>query len=548
MPNEFQQIQKRIHTALTKFSDKLKPIEQSMYDEVMAEVQRYDKTSNGYIGATVRNMGITTSIKNKILKLVLTDKYKAEAKTFLKAFNDVTKLQNEYWKATEASFSPTPILREIRDQALYTTADKLGEAGIGVNIGDKVVDILRTNITTGGTYASLRTQLKTALTQTATPSLLSRYVGQITTDSIHQYNAQYTQQVSSDLGYVWYAYAGSDLQTTRPFCNAMTDFRYFHVSEIPRLLRGEGLTYVDKYTNQTKPVAINPKTKLPQGMIEGTTPENFFIRRGGYQCGHQIRPVNEKLVPLEIRNRVYASADYAAWAGKNVKKPKTDTKAKQEKTQEQIVKKVKAQTPPKTAAPVDSRPRFKEGQIYEAQKAVYNEFQKLSSDERYGIKAYTGSNYYTWNKYLRQDRVKDMDENKQKEIRATDMALRKLPVYLGEVRRGMKFLYNNEDEMRAFDALNKEYQIGNVSTEKGFLSTTTQSTPSFGSRYSEVHHTIILHIKGKNGVPVEQVTSISGEDEVLFPTKTKMLVTNRTETMKGGYNNTKIIEVWLTEL
>jgi len=67
-----------------------------------------------------------------------------------------------------------------------------------------------------------------------------------------------------------------------------------------------------------KKVEIYDKTGLPQGMIPGTNPENFFIRAGGYNCQHSIRPVSETLVkssaPDEY-NRIINSAVYKRWKG-----------------------------------------------------------------------------------------------------------------------------------------------------------------------------------------------------------------------------------------
>lgn len=338
-PSEaYKSIEQRIYGALKSFEDKIPALNDELGSYLLEEIGRFDRYTGGKLKPTVKNMNILTSIKNKMLRIILNEKYVDQAREFMRSYNDISTLQNEYWKLNERTFKPTPILREIKNLAITTTADKLGEAGIGVGVGDKIMDILRTNITSGGTLRQLREQLTVATQDTETPSILRRYLTQVTTDSINQYNAQYTQQVSNDLGYQWYAYQGSDIKTTRPFCNAMTDFRYFHVSEIPRLLRAEGLTYENPKTGNREAVPINKKTGLPNGMIEGTTPENFFIRRGGFQCQHSIRPVSERLVPLDIRNRVYNSPEYQQWASKNIAKPKTTVKEKQEETKTKIDK------------------------------------------------------------------------------------------------------------------------------------------------------------------------------------------------------------------
>lgn len=252
-----------------------------------------------------------SSVRNKLVKIVLNDEYVKDVKEYIKSFNQVTTLQNEYWKVIDDKFTPRVLLKEIRNQAITDTVSKLTEAGIGTNIADSITDILRTNITSGGSYKKLEQQLRDSIMNNRTgEGILEKYTKQITTDSLNQYSAQYTQSVSEDLGAEWFQYQGSDIKTTRCFCDAMTDQPYFHISEVPRLLRAEDL-YCD---NGKKKVAIYDKTKLPMGMIAGTDASNFFVRRGGYNCGHQIRPVlREASVPLDVRNRVYQTAEYKLW-------------------------------------------------------------------------------------------------------------------------------------------------------------------------------------------------------------------------------------------
>jgi hypothetical protein len=92
----------------------------------------------------------------------------------------------------------------------------------------------------------------------------------------------------------------TDIETTRCFCDKMTDKNYFHISEVPEVLKGLGCD-------------IYKKTGLPYGMIDGTNPENFFIRAGGWNCRHSIHPVAERQVPKNIRDEVYATPAYISW-------------------------------------------------------------------------------------------------------------------------------------------------------------------------------------------------------------------------------------------
>lgn len=312
---DFNDILKEIDGAIKSFNKGIPAAQKAMYQELAKELRRLDLNGDK-IKTTVFNLKVIQSIKNKLTKFILNNDYLSDVKEFVKSFNTVTRLQNEYWKGVESKFKPTPLLKEIGRQAISDTVTQLTESGIGANITDAITDILRTNITSGGSYKALNAQLLESLTDTQkSDGLLTRYSKQITNDSIQQYNRQYTQQVAAGLGMDWYAYQGSDIRTTRPFCDAMTDLRYFHVSEVPRLLRAEDLYYL-KDGKKTK-VPIYERTGLPAGLIEGTNAENFFVRAGGYNCGHAIRPVPERNVPLEVRDRVYNTTAYQRWKSNN---------------------------------------------------------------------------------------------------------------------------------------------------------------------------------------------------------------------------------------
>jgi hypothetical protein len=317
---EFRDIIKRIDKAINRFNKLIPRMEREMFNDIQEQVKRLD-TSNGKVKTTVANLRIIASIKAKLLKLILTPEYIKEVKEFAKAFNDVTRIQNEYWKQVETAFKPKTFLKEIRNQAISDTVAKLTESGIGSTIQEQVTNILRTNITTGGSYAALTDQLRESILTTDTDGLLQRYAKQITTDSLNQYSAQYTQAVSNDLGFEWYSWQGSEIMTSRPFCQAMVENnRYFHISQVPNLLKGldaqgNKLEYIDNKTEEEKKVEIYSRTGLPHGFIPGTNAANFFVNRGGYMCAHIPRPVSERLVPIDVKEKVFATQAYKQWKG-----------------------------------------------------------------------------------------------------------------------------------------------------------------------------------------------------------------------------------------
>ena len=307
----YNAILKEIRKAITKFNRNIPKAQRDMFDAISEEITRLDLYDDGRVRTTAKNLSILASIKNKMLKVIVTPEYRQSVKEFVAAFNTVTSLQNAYWKEQETTFTPRPILKALRKQAITDTVNKLTESGIGVNVGERITEMLKASITTGGSYKKLTASLRDGLLNTEQKGYLDRYAKQVTIDGLNQYSAQYNNIVASDLGYEWYKYDNTDIETTRPWCDAMTDQPYFHVSEIPRLLRAEGLYYY-KDGVKTK-VELNSKTGLPAGMIPGTDASTFFVNRGGYNCGHQIRPVAERQVPVEVVAKVKATPAYQAW-------------------------------------------------------------------------------------------------------------------------------------------------------------------------------------------------------------------------------------------
>lgn len=311
----FKTIINGIDDAIATFIEQIPASQTDMLEALDVELRKLD-LHDGRIKPTVSNIKIASNIKSKLLKVILTDSYKGQVKQFLKAFNEITKLQNSYWKSVEKTFKPSSILKQIKQIAIQDTATKLMEAGLESNVAQPIKDILTANVTQGGSYKQLQSALKEAVTTTETsPGLLDRYTKQVTVDSVNQYNRNYTQIVSSDLGYEWYAYQNTLINTSRPFCMAMHNIRYFHISQIPDLLKAKGLYYTDKKGKRVK-VRLNPKTGLPDGMYPTTNVSNFLTLLGGYNCGHQAGPVSANLVKMQapdLYNEVINSAAYKRW-------------------------------------------------------------------------------------------------------------------------------------------------------------------------------------------------------------------------------------------
>jgi hypothetical protein len=311
---DFKALIQLITQAVDQFNSQIPGIQKKMLDDLLLLTKKLN-TKGDTIEIGAANLRLLSNVKSKLQRILLNEKYIGSVKGYIGNFDKVIDLQNKYFRSLESTFQPPQLVREIKKQAIESVVNSLTENGLNANIVDRIHDILRKATTAGGSYATLTKQLTDFITSNQSgEGQLLRYTKQITTDALNQFSGQYTQLVTADLGFEWYRYSGSNIETSRPFCLACTDRKFFHISQLPRVLKGD----FDEFREREG--KINRKTDLPEGMISGTDVSNFMTNRGGYNCGHQWRPLSEELVPREIRLEVYATQEYRTWARINGRK------------------------------------------------------------------------------------------------------------------------------------------------------------------------------------------------------------------------------------
>lgn len=290
-----QRIVSKIDSAIDDFNEGIPSVQREIDSEIRLLIKSLDMNGK-FIKNSVQNIRLLSKLRSKIESIVLNDSYKKKVEQFAQTFNTVATLQNLYFTSLDKRFTPNKILGAIKEDAISATIRSLTEGGINANLTSGIEDILRTYIRNGGEYVDLVDRMKTFISgNNNVPGYLTRYARQVTIDSIQQYNAAYNHAISAELDYEWYMYIGSNITTTREFCQKMTKKKYFHKSELPEILKGR----IDG-----QQVRINPKTDLWYGAYEDTSEKNFNDRRGGYQCRHQIYAVASTIVPIELKQAI----------------------------------------------------------------------------------------------------------------------------------------------------------------------------------------------------------------------------------------------------
>lgn len=289
-----------IEANITAFNESMPAVQKQAYKEVLNLMSDLDKYSDGTVKASVKNVKLIAKIKQRLQEVIIDGSYNKRLKKLLETYDEITKLQNQYFSATVQQFTVPAVLAELQKQAIDITIESLGEQGMNVNVINPVRDILNKNITTGGKVADMTEEVRAYLLgDQETDGRLAKYAKQITTDALNQYSANYNKVISDDLGFEWYRYSGSLRKTSRELCVKLIEAKkgcmpYIHKSQIQDIVNG----YICG-----ERVAIYKKTGLPQGMIAGTNASNFFVNRGGYSCNHQLTGVPSSFVPKELKDK-----------------------------------------------------------------------------------------------------------------------------------------------------------------------------------------------------------------------------------------------------
>lgn len=292
-----KQISDLVESSAGKFNDTIPALQQRVLDEMFLLLKNLDLKGD-QISATVRNVRIIGDINRKLQKIIFDEGYSKQVENYLKSYNQIATLQNQYFSTLIEGFKPSKVLQAIKEQSIQFTLDGLTEAGLTSNVIDPIKGILQKSITTGGSYKELTENLRVNLTNTDEgDGVMSRYLKTYTTTSVSQYSRNYSQTVAEGLSFRWYRYVGSNTETTRCFCLAMTKKEFFHKSEIQDILAGK----FEEFREDS--CSLNSKTGLPEGMIKGTNLSNFMTYAGGWNCQHSIFPVPDSMVPKELRDK-----------------------------------------------------------------------------------------------------------------------------------------------------------------------------------------------------------------------------------------------------
>lgn len=316
---DYKNIIETIDGAASQFESCTTVSEKILFEAAMNAARELDyDPKTGKIKTTTANIARLARIKAKLNDAATSNIYLQGVRKLAETFGAIHDEQLQYFRSNFAA--KTLDEKSVRDKyaalrkaTIENTIEGLTGQGLQTNVTDAISRMLMTAVTSGEKYADLAEQLHQELisSQGKTGSL-ARYASTYATTAMTQYAGQQNRMFTDDLDIKWFRYVGSTIETTRRFCELLTKKEYIHISEIPEILKGR-ITIGD----ELKTCPINPKTELPYGLIEGTTPENFAVNVGGWNCRHQLVPIAAEAVPKNIREKIEKKTPEQEWWEKN---------------------------------------------------------------------------------------------------------------------------------------------------------------------------------------------------------------------------------------
>lgn len=235
---------------------------------------KFPNDEAGKIAYNERTQEIINNMTSDFQKYLGKSEYKNLVSSLLKDFDEVIlnnqTIQNELSNLT-LSKEVLAAINEQKQLVVNATTSYLSASGINANVIFPIQKTLLENAAFGYTQDTFIKRMKERiLGNEELGGTIERYVGQISRDSLYQFDGTINQIIASEYGLNGYRYVGSTVKDTRPQCKRWISKKVLKESELAQ--------------------EIAWAYKNGSGMIPNTTKEKFIIYRGGYNCRHRAIP------------------------------------------------------------------------------------------------------------------------------------------------------------------------------------------------------------------------------------------------------------------
>lgn len=248
-------------------------IENAIFNAVNKKVATMDQ-EDGEIKFDPGNLLILNELVFIIANSIQNSRYPSNVKSYTSYFTTVKNynldIQNQLNGFSIEELDE--IASTIEAQTINQIIVNLTGQGITSSFIDPLVQLIYKNIVSGTNIDQLKNAIETFIKSNEQRlGQFKRYVTQIARDALHQYDGAINARIATQFGMDAFRYVGSLIKDSRPQCVRWV---------------GKGILLKKELSSELAWAAANGT-----GLIPGTTPDNFAIYRGGYNCRHTAIPI-----------------------------------------------------------------------------------------------------------------------------------------------------------------------------------------------------------------------------------------------------------------
>lgn len=266
--------------------DNVPNIEKSVFDEVMKIIDSIDSTG-GSFATNILTPEKLQEIETRIFATLKNSGYIQSVDVFIKDMSKIT--INSQLLLSEQGFEVQKLqLNPIEVKWKKQTVTTLLDSGIREDFVRPILKVVDDAISYGDSINTTRNKLSEfVLSGKDKSGKLKSYLTQTARDSVNQLQGQQYQSVANVIGYEGVSYIGGLLEDSRGQCKRW-------VNDL------NGFIPIDQLKAEIALAYKNQARKLKEGehkwggMMPNTTPDNFIVKRGGFNCTHAAIPKRKK--------------------------------------------------------------------------------------------------------------------------------------------------------------------------------------------------------------------------------------------------------------
>lgn len=215
----------------------------------------------------------------KIYQALKKSGYPAYVVDFIGNYDKISSNVRDLHQALGNGLLSASDINAVKRLEVQKTINNLTQQGMYKDFISPVREGLYRNIMFGATVGETEEFIKSQVISTKQKdSRLTRYVGQVATDALHQFDGSVNQVAKQSLKLNATQYVGSLIEDSRAQC-----------------MKWVGMSIIkDEQLQEEIDWALSGgiySNKKCSGMIEGTTTDTFCINRGGTRCRHRAFPI-----------------------------------------------------------------------------------------------------------------------------------------------------------------------------------------------------------------------------------------------------------------